>query len=243
MNASQAERLCAVIEEEILSFKLKPGDKLDEARLAERYGTSRTPVREALRQLSSAGLIVLRPHRGAIVAKLGVRELIELLEVTAELEGACGRLAAKAGLKSDFDAIDHALDVCRHNAVKNDIRGYQLANEAFHDAVSRASCNNFLIKMTEGVRKRGATYRRLDLERPNHLKVSLEEHARIASAIRDGLPDEADRLLQLHVLNIGTELARLISMVSAVEATPVAAAAGEALYAEPLPPIQTLPVK
>jgi DNA-binding GntR family transcriptional regulator len=241
MNASQAERLCAVIEEEILTFKLKPGDKLDETRLAERYGTSRTPVREALRQLSSAGLIVLRPHRGAIVAKLGVRELIELLEVTAELEGACGRHAAKAGLKSDVDAIDHALVLCRQNAVKNDIRGYQLANEAFHDAVSRASCNGYLIKLTQGVRKRAATYRRLDLERPNRLKTSVEEHTRIACAIRDGLPDEADHLLRLHILGIGAELARLISMVSAVEGNPNAA--GEALYAEPLPPIQSVPVK
>jgi DNA-binding GntR family transcriptional regulator len=242
MNASQAERLCAVIEEEILNFKLKPGDKLDEVRLAERYGTSRTPVREALRQLSSAGLIELRPHRGAIVAKLGVRELIELLEVTAELEGACGRLAAKTCLKSDFDAIDDALALCRQNAVKNDIRGYQLANESFHDAIGWASRNNYLVKLAQSVRKRAATYRRLDLERPNRLKISMDDHVRIASAIRDGLPDEADRLLRLHILSIGTELARLISMVSAVEEGN-RAAAGEALYAEPLPPIQCLPVK
>ena len=241
MNASQAERLCAVIEEEILTFKLKPGDKLDEARLAERYGTSRTPVREALRQLSSAGLIVLRPHRGAIVAKLGVRELIELLEVTAELEGACGRLAAKACLRSDFDAIDRALTLCSENAAQNDIRGYQLANEAFHDAVSRASCNGYLVKLTQSVRKRTATYHRLDLERPNRLKISLEEHVRIACAIRDGLSDEADRLLRSHILNIGAELARLISMVSAVEAHN--GAAGEALYPEPLPPLDPLLVK
>jgi DNA-binding GntR family transcriptional regulator len=241
MNASQAERLCAVIEEEILSFKLKPGDRLDEARLAERYGTSRTPVREALRQLSSAGLIVLRPHRGAIVAKLGMRELVELLEVMAELEGACGRLAAKACLKSDFDAIDHALTLCRQNAAKNDIRGYQLANEAFHDAVGRASCNSYLVKLTQSVRKRTATYHRLDLERPNRIKKSLEEHARIAGAIKDGLADEADRLLQLHILNIGAELARLISMVSAVEKNP--AAAGEALYAQPLALFESPAVK
>ena len=108
MNASQAERLTAVIEEEILSLGLKPGDKLDETRLAKRYGTSRTPVREALRQLSANGLIELRPHRGAVVAKLGIRELIDVLEVMAELEGACGRLAAKACFKSDLEAIEDA---------------------------------------------------------------------------------------------------------------------------------------
>jgi DNA-binding GntR family transcriptional regulator len=242
MNASQAERLCAIIEEEIVNLKLKPGDRLDEVRLAERYGTSRTPVREALRQLSSAGLIVLRPHRGAIVAKLGMRELIELLEVMAELEGACGRAAAKACLKSDFDGIDHALLFCRRNAAKNDFGGYQLANEAFHDAISRASCNSYLIKLTQSVRKRTAAYRRLDLERPHRLKTSLEEHTRIACAIRDGLPDEADRLLRVHVLNTGAEVARLISMVSAMEDGD-RVAAGEALYPEPLPPLPILPVQ
>jgi DNA-binding GntR family transcriptional regulator len=62
-------------------------------------------VREALRQLSANGLIELRPHRGAVVAKLGIGELIEVLEVMAELEGACGRLAAKACLRSDLEAI------------------------------------------------------------------------------------------------------------------------------------------
>ena len=70
---------------------------------------------------------------------------------------------------------------------------------------------------------------------------TLAQHARIAIAIRDGLPDEADRLLRLHVLDTGAELARLMSMVSAVEGHN--GAAGEALYAEPLPPLQGLLVK
>jgi DNA-binding GntR family transcriptional regulator len=96
MRPSQAERLAALIAEDILSSKLRPGDRLDECGLAEKYGTSRTPVREALRQLSSDGLVEIRPKKGAIVAKLTIRELVELLEVIAELEGACGRLAAKS---------------------------------------------------------------------------------------------------------------------------------------------------
>ncbi|MGO9547246.1 MAG: GntR family transcriptional regulator [Rhodomicrobium sp.] len=214
MSESQAERLCSIIEEEILSLKFKPGDKLDETRLAERYGTSRTPVREAIRKLSANGLIELRPHKGAVVAKLGIRELVELLEVMAELEGACGRLAAKACLKGDLDAINEGLALCRHHSTNNDVQGYKLANETFHEAIYRASRNNCLINLTRSTRKRVAAYRRIQLEQVNRIRTSTKDHERIARAICEEHPEEADRLLQIHILNIGAELRRLISMVT-----------------------------
>ena len=213
MNASQAERLTAVIEEEILSLQLKPGDRLDEVRLAKKYGTSRTPVREALRQLSANGLIELRPHRGAVVAKLGIRELIDVLEVMAELEGACGRLAAKTSFKSDLEAIETALSLCRTHAVANDLQAYKLANETFHETIYRASRNSCLINLTLGTRKRVATYRRVQLEQAKRLEVSLADHERIAQAIAQGFAEDADRLLQVHILNVGADLRRLFAMV------------------------------
>jgi DNA-binding GntR family transcriptional regulator len=214
MSSSQAERLSSIIEEEILSLKLKPGDKLDETRLAERYGTSRTPVREALRQLSANGLIEIRPHKGAIVAKLGIHELVELLEVMAELEGACGRLAAKACLKSDLEAIQQALAVCRQHASRNDSQAYKLSNETFHETIYQASRNSYLIRLTHSTRKRVAAYRRMQLEQVNRVRHSVEDHERITHAIQEGQPEEADRLLQVHILTIGAELRRLINMVS-----------------------------
>jgi DNA-binding GntR family transcriptional regulator len=212
MNRSQAERLRSMIEEEILTFQLKPGDRLDETRLAERYGTSRTPVREALRQLSANGLIEIRPHKGAVVAKLGIRKLTDRNALDA----------FKAYLASDLQAILTALEVCQRHVAVNDVQGYKSANESFHDAIYYASRNSYLISLTFSVRKRLAAYRRLQFDQPNRIKASVEDHERIAYAIRDGLPEEADRLLQLHVLSIGGELRRFISMVSATECTPPA---------------------
>ena len=208
MSLSQAERLSSIIEEEILSLKLKPGDKLDETRLAERYGTSRTPVREALRRLSANGLIEIRAHKGAVVAKLGIHELVELLEVMAELEGACGRLAANACLKSDLEAIQQALAVCRQHASRNDSQAYKLANEGFHETICQASRNSYLIRLTRSTRKRVAAYRRMQLEQVNRMRHSVEDHERITHAIQEGHPEEADRLLQVHILSIGAELRR-----------------------------------
>jgi len=213
-----------MIEADILSLKLKPGERLDEAGLAERYGTSRTPVREALRNLSFQGLVEIRPHKGAVVAKLGLSDLIKLLEVMAELEGACARLAAKSCLQRDLTEIFAAIDLCRRFAEAGDFENYKMANFAFHDAVYGASHNSYLIKLTQSTRKRVGAYRNMQLDQVTRLKSSVEEHERIAHAIRDRLPEEADRLLQLHILNIGAEVRQLVTLVAASDSTPLPSA-------------------
>ena len=95
MASSIAETLKLKIEHDILMFKLKPGERLDESRLAERFGSSRTPVREALRQLAAEGYVRIRTHRGAVVSGLTMAELIDMFEMMAIYEGICARLAAK----------------------------------------------------------------------------------------------------------------------------------------------------
>jgi DNA-binding GntR family transcriptional regulator len=241
MSHSQADRLRSKIEADIVSNKLKPGEKLDETKLAERYGTSRTPVREALRQLSSNGLVEIRPHKGAIVARLGIRELLDLLEVMAELEGACGRIAAKACLASDLEAIVEAQRACKLQAEKEDVEGYQNANEVFHEAIYYASKNTTLLKLTISVRNRVTPFRRLQLSQLPHLRGSVEEHDQIVRAIQNGLPDEADRLLQTHILNMSGEIRRLISIVSDTNEG-VGARDGKIQY-EMLPGFQSPPAK
>ena len=95
MSAKRSDALRDHLEEDILTGALRPGDRLDEMSLAERFGVSRTPIREALFHLAAAGLIDNRPKRGAIVAEIGPRQLVEMFEVMAELEGMCARLAAR----------------------------------------------------------------------------------------------------------------------------------------------------
>jgi DNA-binding GntR family transcriptional regulator len=217
MAGSQSERLCSMIEDEILTFKLKPGDKLDESRLAEKYGTSRTPVREALRRLSADGLVELRPHKGAIVSRIGIRDLVELYEVLAELEGAAGRLAAKVCAQGDIEAILSAQEECRELASRNDVQGYIQSNDAFHDAIYLASQNRNLIKLTHGVRNRVAPYQWPFFKEGDRLKKSVEDHDVIVKAIKDGLEDESGRLLRAHILQSGGEARRIISLFSKYE--------------------------
>ena len=82
--------IVARLEEDILGGHFQPGDRLAEAALAERFGVSRTPIREALRQLSAAGLVEMRPRRGAVVRSLLVAEIVHMLELMAEIEGMDG---------------------------------------------------------------------------------------------------------------------------------------------------------
>src|SRR5208283_3463177 len=106
-----------------------------------------------------------------------------------------------------------ALQLCRAHAAAKDVQAYKHADEAFHDSIYRASRNSCLVSMTLTVRKRIGSYRRVQLEHSKMLDISLAEHESIALAIAQGLPEESDRLLQLHILNIGADLRRLFAMV------------------------------
>ena len=90
----RAEALRDKIEQDIVTGRFQPGERLDEQSLADRFGVSRTPIREALMQLASTGMVELHSRRGAFVASLGFKEIIERFEAMAALEGMCGALAA-----------------------------------------------------------------------------------------------------------------------------------------------------
>ncbi len=91
----RAEALREQLEQDIVTGHFKPGERLDEQSLATRFGVSRTPIREALMQLASTGMVELQPRRGAFVASLSLREVLERFETMAALEGMCGALAAR----------------------------------------------------------------------------------------------------------------------------------------------------
>jgi DNA-binding GntR family transcriptional regulator len=119
-----------------------------------------------------------------------------------------------------LEAIENALGACRHHAAANDVQGYKVANETFHETIYRASRNNCLVSLTLATRKRVATYRRVQLEHSKRLEVSVLDHERIARAIAHGFAEEADRLLQVHILNVGADLRRLFSLVLSNEFGP-----------------------
>jgi DNA-binding transcriptional regulator YhcF (GntR family) len=130
-------RLRDLIEDEILTGHLGPGERLEEEALAARFTVSRTPVREALHHLATAGLVELRPRRGAVVAVPGPERLVEMFEVMAELEGLCGRLAARRLTPEARAALLAAHEACAQ--ARGDADAYYYRNERFHHVIYAAS--------------------------------------------------------------------------------------------------------
>ena len=147
--ARVADQLIETLRNDIRSGALRPGDQLEEAALAERFGVSRTPVREAVRSLVDCGLLETRPRKGAFVRVLSAKELIDLFEVAAELEGMACRLAAERLTADKAAALEDALQFCRRAADENNQDDYAKANLAFHKAIHDAAGNNRLIEQIE----------------------------------------------------------------------------------------------
>ena len=193
-----------------MSGRLQPGEQLDVDALCTEFACSRTPVREALHQLSTSGLVQVRPKRGTFVARLTVRELTERFEVMAELEGMCAALAAARMSPEVVERMHRHLAACEERCEAGDVDGYYDANSEFHRAIYAGSGNAFLVAQAESLQGMLEVYRRLQLRVGDRIRRSLAEHRAIARAIVDGEADEARTRARDHVMVQGDEFAELV---------------------------------
>lgn len=195
-----SSQLRAALETDILTGAIAPDARLDEASLAKRFGVSRTPIREALQALAAAGLITIRPRRGATVNAPDFRRLIEMFDLMAEMEALCARQAARRLTPPDRAAILATLEACRAAAEIGDTDTYYYENERFHQAIYAASQNGFVAEQALALQKRLASYRRLQLRVRNRMMSSFAEHEAIVQAILAGDEELAAQRLRGHVV-------------------------------------------
>jgi DNA-binding GntR family transcriptional regulator len=208
---NRSQELRDAIEELIATGHFPPGHHLDETELAARFDVSRTPIREALIQLASMGLVVIRPRRGAIVAELGPQQLVEMFEVMSELESTCGRLAARRMTPEEQQALMAAHQACQEALDAQEPDVYYYRNEVFHEAIYAGSHNQFLIEQTRALYRRLRPYRRLQLRVRNRLGTSWREHDGVVKAILVGDGDLAAQLLREHVMIQGQRFSDLMA--------------------------------
>jgi len=206
-----ADTLRDQLEQEIVTGALRPGERLDEQSLAVRFNVSRTPIREALAQLASAGLVTTHLHRGSFVALLGLRDIVERFEMMAALEGMCGRLAARRITPDERRALLDAHAACTREAGSGDADTYYYENERFHAVIYDASHNGFLSEQSKQLHRRLKPYRRLQLRLAGRIGASLEEHGRIVEAILAGDGALAEQRLKEHVLIQGERLTDFVA--------------------------------
>ena len=206
-------RLRDALEADILTGLIGPGERLDEVSLAQRFQVSRTPIREALLQLASAGLIEIRHRRGAVVRDLGPQQIVAMFEVMAGLEGLAARLAAQRHGPEEAAELLACHEGCLAALSSGDTDAYYYANEQFHQLIYRASHNIFLAEQCLALSRRLRPYRRLQLRAGNRATTSFAEHAVVVGAILRHDGEEADHALRNHVVIQG---ARFVDFVAAL---------------------------
>lgn len=195
---TRANNIRDVLESEIISGERQPGDRLDEPQLTARFNASRTPVREALVELATAGLVEMQPHRSAVVAEISVQQVIQMYEVLAELEGLSARLAARRMSdeeRTKFDAL--------HTKVgdlidKGDRAAFPALNKQFHEMIHHSAHNEILEEQIDGLNKRLAPYRRIFHDVPHDLSIPYAEHQNVVAAIQNRDENLADQIFKDH---------------------------------------------
>lgn len=194
-GSSAYELLLTQIEEGVLP----PGTRLREAELAERFGISRTPVREALKRLELQGLIVHQPHHGAVVATLDYAEVGELYLMREVLEGTAARLAAQHASEVEIAVLAEMVE--RDRAIAGRSGELARSNRLFHQQLRNAARNRFLTKTLENLRLSLALLANTTLSEPGRGPTSVEEHAAIVARIAARDPDGAEAAARQHILH------------------------------------------
>jgi DNA-binding GntR family transcriptional regulator len=188
--------------EEIINGRLLPGTRLEEQAIADRFKTSRTPVREALRRLVSTGLIEMRPRHGAVVSTVTRDRLAQMFETMAELEGVCARLAAGRMNDAERAALEKLLAEGAAIIRTENADAYELHNRAFHAAIYRGSGNAVLEETTQSVRARLAPFRSAQFQIPGRVAKSNAEHEAVVMAILGGEHERAYAAMRDHMLTV-----------------------------------------
>lgn len=209
---TRADEILSTLEGEILSGVLAPGARLEESELAERFACSRTPVREALRQLASEALISMRPRQAATVTALSARKLLEMFQVMAELEGLCARLAARRASPAQIEKLRATQVELSSMAETDQVDAFYEANRHFHELIYEASQNGFLAEQTRSLRNRVSTYRKLVTRNLRRRIDTIDEHDQVISAIARGDGDAAAKAMSAHVNLLGEQLLDFIAL-------------------------------
>jgi DNA-binding GntR family transcriptional regulator len=190
---AQQPRVRDLLEEAILEGELKPGERLRAEALAQRFGTSRTPIREALVQLEGQGLVELEPNRGAVVRTFDRDDVRDLYEVRALLEPAA---AARAAQRISADDLDRLQALCADASVDEQI----VNNETFHRIIVEAAGSPRLevaMRAASGIPR---AFRSLFWHDDRQRAESLLCHRRLVSALRAGDPRLAEAVMRMHIL-------------------------------------------
>jgi len=203
MNLNDYKPLREVIfntlREAIIVGELKPGERLMEVQLAEKMGVSRTPVREAIRKLELEGLVNMIPRKGAHVADLSVKDIIDVLEVRAALDGLATALAAEKITEQELKDLNNVQMQFINYVDKDNIQGAIKKDVEFHDIIYRCSRNDKLLQISSNLREQVQRFRVIYIKDYGNMRGIINEHAEIYEALVERDPEAARKAAQKHI--------------------------------------------
>jgi len=189
------------LREAIIQGRLKPGERLMEIQLAEEMGVSRTPVREAIRKLELEGFVVMVPRKGAYVAGISVKDIVDVFEVRAALEALAAGLAAERATPEELEEMERAvLQIYEVSNGKN-LDTLVERDTNFHELIYKASRNKRLLQIVTHLKEQIQRFRTTSLAVPGRGKHAVEEHKSIVEAISERNVELAASLAREHIEN------------------------------------------
>jgi len=191
-----------LLKSRIIKGSFKPGEKLFETKIAEQLGVSRTPVREALRQLATAGFVKMSPNQVIVVNDISIKDLREVLQIRGVLEGLASRLAADLITEEKINELEN----CNKNMGKylsqNNISAFSKESDKFHELILSTCGNDRLIQVRKNLAEQIYRFRNISLHIPGRLESALKEHKEIAEALKKRDANKADAMSQKHIANV-----------------------------------------
>jgi len=196
------QKVYRVLKESIIKGFLEPGTKLLENKIANQMGVSRTPVREALRELAVEGFVDMTPNQGMVVTTVSLEDLKEVLQIRGVLEGLATYLAAKMITREDIIKLERIINKMNICIIKDDTIAFSDLNADFHDQILKICGNKRLIWICSNLSDRAHRFRIRSLSIPGRLKYALKEHQEILEALKKKDSEQADKLSQKHINSV-----------------------------------------
>lgn len=206
-NRPLYEDVADKLREQIFSKKLLPGSWLDEQSLADQFGISRTPMREAIKVLASEGLVTIKMRRGAYVTEVFRSDLEQIFTILSLLEGQAAKEAATKATEAQLNLLDHLHHRLETAAADRDIEQFFEINVKFHELLQAIAGNRWMNGVITDLRKVLKLHRRDSLTSTGRLQNSLLEHREILRALLKRDEAAAERAMQKHLTN-GLEAVR-----------------------------------
>jgi DNA-binding GntR family transcriptional regulator len=200
MTTTISDEISSLLAEDIINGVFKPGQKLEEQAIAKRFDVSRTPVRDAFKQLALTGLIDSRPHRGVTVVELDLDQINDLFEALSEAEGVCARLSAQRMKVIERKQLETLFAKEASVLAAKDDLVYFDYNELFHSMIHNGAHNKVLAEIAQDLRRRLSPFRRSTFFKegnwPHH---SSMEHEELVEAILAADAEKAYNAMRSHV--------------------------------------------